>query len=298
MKKQQKWIVGFTFLLIMALALVACGGGTAEEPVEEAAPVEEAPAEEAAPAEEEVEAPAEEMAESAATLSLWYHGAGNPEEREVILQIIDDFNASQGDYMVEIEEFPQASYNESIVAAALAGDLPDIIDMDPAVVGRTVLADIGVEQVILDRYKMPGGKERAYTTALAEAIFGGDEPIYEDERITVYGVTAPAAPEPYLVLGEKLGRFQGELDLDTEILDLAAVQWPDGLDAALAAHAEAGDLADDDVPVVIAIEVASEADGIAQVAHTLVQVFQGSESLPDEGEGDDEGGGGQDDGNA
>ncbi len=32
--------------------------------------------------------------------------------------------------MVEIEEFPQATYNESIVAAALAGDLPDIIDMD------------------------------------------------------------------------------------------------------------------------------------------------------------------------
>ena len=32
--------------------------------------------------------------------------------------------------MVEIEEFPQETYNESIVAAALAGDLPDIIDMD------------------------------------------------------------------------------------------------------------------------------------------------------------------------
>ncbi len=29
-----------------------------------------------------------------------------------------------------LEEFPQESYNESIVAAALAGDLPDIIDVD------------------------------------------------------------------------------------------------------------------------------------------------------------------------
>ena len=142
MKKQQKWIVSFTLLLILSLALVACGGGTAEttEPAEpeaveeEAAPVEEAeaPAEEEAeaPAEEEAEAPAEEMAEGAATLSLWYHGAGNPEEREVSLQIIDDCNASQDHYMVEIEEFPQESYNESIVAAALSGSLPDIIDMD------------------------------------------------------------------------------------------------------------------------------------------------------------------------
>ena len=71
----------------------------------------------------------EPMAE-AAVLSLWYHGAGNPEERAVILQIIEDFNASQDEYVVDIEEFPQESYNESIVAAALAGDLPDIIDMD------------------------------------------------------------------------------------------------------------------------------------------------------------------------
>ena len=29
-----------------------------------------------------------------------------------------------------MQDFPQDSYNESIVAAALAGDLPDIIDMD------------------------------------------------------------------------------------------------------------------------------------------------------------------------
>ena len=70
------------------------------------------------------------MAEGPVTLTMWYHGAGNPEERAVILQIIDDFNASQDQYEVVIEEFPQLSYNDSIVAAALAGDLPDIIDMD------------------------------------------------------------------------------------------------------------------------------------------------------------------------
>ena len=109
MKNQQKWIVGFSLLLIMAMIFVACGGGAAEEPAE---PEEaEAPAEEEAeaPAEEEAEAPAEEMAEGAVPLSLWYHGAGNTEERDVIAQIIDDFNASQSDYVVEIEDFPQES---------------------------------------------------------------------------------------------------------------------------------------------------------------------------------------------
>ncbi len=63
-------------------------------------------------------------------LSMWYHGAGNFVERDLIVQIIDDFNASQSDYVVTLEEFPQADYNSSVVAAAAAGDLPDIIDVD------------------------------------------------------------------------------------------------------------------------------------------------------------------------
>lgn len=67
---------------------------------------------------------------AATELSMWYHGAGNPVEAEIINQIISDFNASQGDYTIALESFPQAAYNDSVVAAALAGNLPDIIDVD------------------------------------------------------------------------------------------------------------------------------------------------------------------------
>ena len=70
------------------------------------------------------------LASAQTELSLWYHGAGNETERSILIGIIDDFNASQSDYTVLLEEFPQESYNSSIVAAALAGDLPDIIDVD------------------------------------------------------------------------------------------------------------------------------------------------------------------------
>ena len=70
------------------------------------------------------------LASAQTELSLWYHGAGNETERSILIGIIDDFNASQSDYTVALEEFPQGSYNSSIVAAALAGDLPDIIDVD------------------------------------------------------------------------------------------------------------------------------------------------------------------------
>ena len=63
-------------------------------------------------------------------LTMWYHGAGNDVESKIINQIVDDFNASQSDWNVTIESFPQTSYNDSVVAAALAGNLPDIIDVD------------------------------------------------------------------------------------------------------------------------------------------------------------------------
>lgn len=69
-------------------------------------------------------------AQAQTQLSLWYHGAGNEVESTIINQIIDDFNASQSDFAVAIESFPQESYNDSVTAAALAGNLPCILDVD------------------------------------------------------------------------------------------------------------------------------------------------------------------------
>lgn len=63
-------------------------------------------------------------------LTMWYHGGGNQVESDIINQIVADFNAANADYNVTLEAFPQGSYNDSIVAAALAGNLPDIIDVD------------------------------------------------------------------------------------------------------------------------------------------------------------------------
>src|SRR5258708_11716206 len=67
---------------------------------------------------------------AATELSMWYHGAGNPIERKIITGIIDDFNKAQSDWTVKLEEFPQAAYNDSVKAAALAHKLPDILDID------------------------------------------------------------------------------------------------------------------------------------------------------------------------
>lgn len=52
--------------------------------------------------------------------------AGNEGEMKVITKMVDDFNAKQDQYAVSIEAFPQASYNNSVAAASVAGSLPCI----------------------------------------------------------------------------------------------------------------------------------------------------------------------------
>ena len=90
---------------------------------------------------------------------------------------------------------------------------PDILADEPGRIGRTVLADLGVEWLVLDRYKMPGGDERAVTAALAAVIVAGEVPWFEDERVTVYRLTAPATSQAYLMLGPLgWGPWQGEAD--------------------------------------------------------------------------------------
>ena len=92
-------------------------------------------------------------------LSLWYHGAGNEQERSVLLNIIDDFNASQSEYMVVLEEFPQESYNESVTAAGLSGELPDIIDVDGPVMPNWAwsgfMQPLAIDESLIENF-LPG----------------------------------------------------------------------------------------------------------------------------------------------
>ncbi len=67
---------------------------------------------------------------SAATVTMWSHAAGNEQEIATVKEAITDFNASQSDYEVVLEEFPQGSYNDSITAAAASNSLPCIVDVD------------------------------------------------------------------------------------------------------------------------------------------------------------------------
>jgi multiple sugar transport system substrate-binding protein len=64
------------------------------------------------------------------TLTMWTHNAGNKTELAAIEQIVSDYNGSQTKYKVDVQAFPQDSYNQSVVAAAAAKKLPCILDTD------------------------------------------------------------------------------------------------------------------------------------------------------------------------
>ncbi|HET9647902.1 MAG TPA: sugar ABC transporter substrate-binding protein [Microlunatus sp.] len=71
-----------------------------------------------------------ENANGTKTLTMWTHNAGNKNELAAITKIVDDYNGSQTKYKVEVQAFPQDSYNQSVVAAAAAKKLPCILDID------------------------------------------------------------------------------------------------------------------------------------------------------------------------
>ena len=95
--RKGQWLLAS--LLVLSMVLAACAPATAPADSGTAAGGDEA------------------MGDGPTTISLWYHGAGNNVEGQLVTQIIDEFNASQDEWVVELQDFPQESYNESIVAA-------------------------------------------------------------------------------------------------------------------------------------------------------------------------------------
>ncbi len=158
-------------------------------------------------------------------LSLWYHGAGNNVERELIIGIIDDFNASQMEYVVVLEEFPQESYNSSIVAAALAGDLPDIIDVDgpvmPGWAWAGYMAPLQLSEGALDDF-LPGAigswNGEVYSVGLWDAAVA----VYARRSVLeAHDIRIPSLDEPWtgeefdaaLVALQDSGEFEYAFDL-------------------------------------------------------------------------------------
>lgn len=63
------------------------------------------------------------------TLKVWAH-AGQEPERQVLLDQVARFNRQAKDSKIELTFIPERDYNAQVQAAALADDLPDILEFD------------------------------------------------------------------------------------------------------------------------------------------------------------------------
>ncbi|MEG3440245.1 sugar ABC transporter substrate-binding protein [Pannus brasiliensis CCIBt3594] len=63
------------------------------------------------------------------TLNVWVH-SGQSAEREVIEKQVERFNARNRDIAVQLTLLPEGSYNAQVQAAAIAGELPDLLEFD------------------------------------------------------------------------------------------------------------------------------------------------------------------------
>ncbi|WP_287286154.1 extracellular solute-binding protein, partial [Mesorhizobium sp.] len=158
-------------------------------------------------------------------LTMWYHGAGNEVESRILNQIISDFNTSQSDWSVTIESFPEKSYNDSVAAAALAGNLPDILDVDGPVMPNWAWAGY-LQPLPIDESEfadfLPGTKGvwdgKLYSVGLwdaAVALFARQSTLDE------LGLRTPTLDKPWsreefmaaLDAAKASGKFEFALDL-------------------------------------------------------------------------------------
>jgi multiple sugar transport system substrate-binding protein len=161
------------------------------------------------------------------TLSMWYHGAGSEQEVSILNQITADFNASQSDWKVELQAFPQAAYNDSIVAGALAGNLPDIVDVDGPVMPNWAWAGY-LQPLQIDETKiagfLPGTKGmwngKLYSIGLWDAAISL---VTRQSILDELGLRTPTLEQPWtkdefmdaLAKAKASGKFEYALDLGT-----------------------------------------------------------------------------------
>lgn len=71
----------------------------------------------------------EPAAEGSVTVKIWAH-AGQESERDTLQRQIEEFNRAHPGLGAQLTLIPEGSYNAQVQAAAVAGELPDLLEID------------------------------------------------------------------------------------------------------------------------------------------------------------------------
>ena len=116
--KLKKLFLLVAILAMFAVLLTACGGGTEANNT----------------ANDNTAAVDDDMADDTAssepiTVDIWFH-SGKGEERDVLDAQVTTFNEMQDEIFINAIQLPEGSYNDQVNSAALASDLPCLLDFD------------------------------------------------------------------------------------------------------------------------------------------------------------------------
>lgn len=161
------------------------------------------------------------------TIDLWTHAGGNEAELGVINTIVEDFNNSQDEYTVKVQDFPQDAYNDAVVAAASSNNLPCIVDVDGPNVANWAWAGyiqpLGLPEETFDG-QLAGTLGRVDGEVYAYGYFDVALAMFSRQSILDQaGVRVPTVDEPWtkdefmdaLAKIDALGQYDYALDMGT-----------------------------------------------------------------------------------
>jgi multiple sugar transport system substrate-binding protein len=161
-------------------------------------------------------------------INMWRHISDLQRELDSYREIVQSFNESQDEYEIVWEELPQESYADSISAAALAGELPCIIDVDGPFIPNFAWAGniIPLDEYISDELKedlissvIGTYKGEIYGLGMFDAgvAIYARKSVLEDNDIRIPTLEEPWTLEEFNATLEKLAALE-EFDLGIDLL--------------------------------------------------------------------------------
>jgi multiple sugar transport system substrate-binding protein len=171
----------------------------------------------------------ERSAKNHVELVAWFH-TGRQAERRTIEQQVQRFHATQDSVRIRLIMLPEGSYNGQLQAAAVAGDLPDVFELDGPYVARagwqgrlhplgTLLPDSLLSSLLPSIRAQGSWRDELY----AVGTFDSGLALYaRRNQLESLGIRLPRAPHDAWSL-EEFERILEELaasDEDGAVLDL------------------------------------------------------------------------------
>lgn len=162
-------------------------------------------------------------------VKAWFH-SGQEAERDTILAQVARFNAAQDSLRVDLTLIPEGSYNGQVQAAALAGELPDVLEFDGPFLFNYVwqghlrpvddlLPDLVLDDLLASILAQGTYRDRLYAVGTFDSglgLFG------RRSALEAVGARIPATPAEAWSVGEVQELLQrlSERDADGAVLDL------------------------------------------------------------------------------